>query len=81
METYPSFFADKFGYFPVAKPGAKGQMFATFRDQILPPALRMLHVHSDVDKFEQTRHIKRDVKNNGQASARCIVGWEVATQS
>ena len=81
VESNLSFFADKFGYIPVAKPGAKGQMFAIFRDQILPPALRMLHVHSDVDNFEQTRHIKRDVKNNGMCSARCIVGWEFVARS
>ena len=75
--NHPSFFAEKFGYYPVATPGPKGSMFALFRDKILPQALRMSHVHSDVDDLEQTRHIKRDVKTNGQASARCIIGWDV----
>ena len=82
-----SFFADKFGYRPFNnKPGgAKGAMFATFRDEILPPALAQLQVRSDLDSMstlsDKTQHMKRDVKNSGQSSMRCIVGWEAVNQS
>jgi len=44
-----------------------------------------LQVRSDLDSMstlsDKTHHMRRDVKTNGQASARCIVGWEVATRS
>ena len=82
-----SFFAEKFGYRPFKnKPGRpKGAMFALFRDEILPPALAQLQVRSDLDSMStlsgKTQHMKRDVKNSGQSSMRCIVGWEVVNRS
>ena len=86
VEENLSFFAEKFGYRPFEnKPGgAKGAMFALFRHEILQPALAQLQVRNDLDSMSTlsgtTQHMKRDVKTNGQASARCIVGWEVATR-
>ena len=87
VEKNLSFFAEKFGYVPFKnKPGgAKGAMFATFRDEILPPALAQLQVRSDLDSMstlsDKTQHMKRDVKNSGHSSMRCIVGWEVVNRS
>ena len=85
VEENSSFFAEKFGYRPVAKPGPKGSMFALFRDEILPPALAQSLVRSDLESLStlsgKTKHMKRDVKNSGQSSMRCIVGWEVVNQS
>ena len=75
MEENLSFFAEKFGYRPFEnKPaGPKGAMFALFRDEI------------DLDSMStlsgKTQHMKRDVKNSGQSSMRCIVGWEVVNRS
>ena len=84
VEENSSFFAEKFGYRPVAKPGPKGSMFALFRDEILPPALTQSLVRSDLDSLStlsgKTKHMKRDVKNSGQSSMRCIVGWEVVNR-
>ena len=82
-----SFFAEKFGYRPFEnKPaGPKGAIFALFRDEILPPALAQLQVRSDLESMstlsDTTKHMKRDVKTNGQSSSRCIVGWEVVNRS
>ena len=87
VEENLSFFAEKFGYRPFKnKPGGpKGAMFALFRDEILPPALAQLQVRSDLDSMStlsgKTQHMKRDVKNSGQSSMRCIVGWEVVNRS
>ena len=85
VEKNSIFFAESFGYRPVAKPaGAKGSMFALFRDEILPPALAQLQVRSDCDSLStfmgKAKHMKRDVRNNGQSSMRCIVGWELVHQ-
>ena len=87
VEENLSFFAEKFGYRPFKnKPGGpKGAMFALFRDEILPPALAQSQVRSDLDSMstlsDKTQHMKRDVKNSGQSSMRCIVGWEVVNRS
>ena len=87
VEENLSFFAEKFGYRPFKnKPGGpKGAMFATFRDEILPPALAQLQVRSDLDSMstlsDKTKHMKRDIRNSGQSSMRCIVGWEVVNRS
>ena len=86
VEENLSFFAEKFGYRPFKnKPGGpKGAMFATFRDEILPPALAQLQVRSDLDSMstlsDKTQHVKREVRNSGQSSMRCIVGWEVVNR-
>ena len=53
-----------------------------FRDDILPAALRLGHVRSDVEGAlstmqDQARHVKRvSCRSNGLASARSIEGWE-----
>ena len=77
------FFIDTFHYKPKpGKPaGQLGKMFALFRDQVLPSALRYAHVRSDVEVIlstmqEQQRHVKRAARSDGQVSARSIEGWE-----
>ena len=82
VKSHASFFVDNFGYKPVGKAGQRGAMFALFRDTILPCALRLGHVRSDVEGAlstmqDQARHVKRvPCRNNGLASARSIEGWE-----
>eukprot|EP00966_Prymnesium_polylepis_P213445 4943340-Prymnesium_polylepis.2 len=66
-----SFFVDIFAYAPDRKAGARGSIFALFRDDILPAALRMEHVRSDVEgglsiNHSNTRLMKRVRRNNGQ---------------
>ena len=86
VEDNLSFFAEKFGYrhFKNKPAGPKGSMFALFRNEIIPPALAQSQVRSDVDSLStlsgKTKHMKRDVKNSGQSSMRCIVGWEVVNR-
>ena len=83
VDDHASFFVDKFNYIPDGKAGARGSIFALFRDDILPTALRMEHVRSDVEgdlstNQSNTRLMKRVRRNNGQFSARSIEGWEMA---
>ena len=83
VDNHASFFVDKFAYIPDGKAGAKGSIFALLRDDILPTALRMEHVRSDVEgdlstNQSNTRLMKRVRRNNGQVSARSIEGWEMA---
>ena len=77
------FFIDTFNYTPKAgkSAGQLGKMFALFRDQVLPSALRYAHVRSDVEVIlstmqEQQRHVKRAARSDGQVRARSIEGWE-----
>ena len=82
VDNHASFFVDKFAYAPDGKAGARGSVFALFRDDILPAALRMEHVRSDVEgdlstNQSHTRLMKRVRRNNGQVSARSIEGWEL----
>ena len=83
VDDHASFFVDNFNYIPHGKAGARGSIFALFRDDILPTALRMEHVRSDVEgdlstNQSHTRLMKRVRRNNGQVSARSIQGWEMA---
>ena len=77
VDDHASFFVDNFNYIPHGKAGARGSIFALFRDDILPTALRMEHVRSDVEgdlstNQSHTRLMKRVRRNNGQVSARSI---------
>ena len=83
VANHSSFFVDKFNYAPNGKAGARGSTFALFRDDILPAALRIEHVRSDVEGVlstnqSNTRLMKRVRRNNGKVSARSIEGWEMA---
>ena len=81
VNDHASFFVDNFNYIPHGKAGARGSIFALFRDDILPTALRMEHVRSDVEgdlSTNQERLMKKVARNNGQVSARSIEGWEMA---
>ena len=78
VEKHASFFVDKYNYKPTGKlAGAKGSVFALFRDQILPVTLRMLHVRSDTEQLSaiqsQRRLMKRVRRNNGVVPVRAIV--------
>ena len=86
VEKHASFFVDKFNYKPTRKlAGAKGSVFALFRDQILPVTLRMLHVRSDTEQLSdvlsaiqsQRRLMKRVRRNNGVVPVRAIEGREM----
>ena len=77
VDDHASFFVDNFNYIPHGKAGQRGSIFALFRDDILPTALRMEHVRSDVEgdlstNQSHTRLMKRVRRNNGQVSARSI---------
>ena len=67
---------------PDGKAGQHGKMFALFRDEILPSAVRFGHVRSDVEAVlstisDQGRHVKSlTVRSDGLASVRSIEGWE-----
>ena len=82
VEDHPSFFVDNFNYKPDGKAGQRGKMFALFRDEILPSAVRFGHVRSDVEAVlstisDQGRHVKSlTVRSDGLASVRSIEGWE-----
>ena len=78
---HPVFFAKFFNYKPKGKAGQLGKMFALFRDQVLPQALRYGHVRTDVESTlstmqDQTRHVKCGTRSDGLVSARAIEGWE-----
>ena len=81
FDAHASFFAQKFNYVPLGKPGQRGAMFSLFRDEILQAGLRLGHVRSEVDvgvSTMQERHVKRVAcRVNGQASVRSIEGWEL----
>ena len=74
--------SQKFNYKPkIGKAaGQLGKMFALFRDQVLPAALKYGHVRSDVEATSlsttQDRHVKTATRADGQGSARSIQGWE-----
>ena len=54
------FFAKFFNYKPKGKAGQLGKMFALFRDQVLPQALRYGHVRTDVEATLSTMQDQRD---------------------
>ena len=69
VDDHASFFVDNFNYIPHGKAGQRGSIFALFRDDILPTALRMEHVRSDVEgdlstNQSNTRLMKRVRRNN-----------------
>ena len=78
----PEFLLQKFNYKPkIGKAaGQLGKMFALFRDQVLPAALKYGHVRSDVEATSlsttQDRHVKTATRADGKLSARSIQGWE-----
>ena len=81
VELHASFFVDNFGYKPVGKAGQRGAMFALFRDDILPAALRFGHVRSDVEGAlstmqDQARHVKRVPRCRAAAT-----GWRLHARS
>ena len=81
--AHASFFAQKFNYIPLGKPGQRGAMFSLFRDEILQAGLRFGHVRSEVEvgvSTIQERHVKRVAcRVSGQASVRSIEGWELVS--
>ena len=83
VEAHASFFVDNFSYEPVGKAGQRGEMFALFRDEILPAALELEEPGGESEGGVSTkaRHVKRVKRNNGTASQRSIPGWEMRIDS
>ena len=83
VEAHASFFVDNFSYEPVGKAGQRGEMFALFRDEILPAALELEEPggESEGEVSTNARHVKRVKRNNGTASQRSIPGWEMLNDS
>ena len=83
VEAHASFFVDNFSYEPVGKAGQRGEMFALFRDEILPAALELEEPggESEGEVSTNARHVKRVKRNNGTASQRSIPGWEMRIDS
>ena len=64
LADHPVFFAKffnykPFNYKPKGKAGQLGKMFALFRDQVLPQALRYGHVRTDVEATLSTMRTRR----------------------
>ena len=83
VDDNSSFFVDKFNYIPNGIAGSRGSIFALFRDDILPAALRIEHMRSDIEgglstNQSNTRLMKRVRRNNEKVSATSIEGWELA---
>lgn len=84
VQDHSLFLAKTFGYKAEGKAGQRGKMFAMFRDDILPAALRYGHVRSDADaglstSEIQARHVKRvSCRSDGVPSARSVEGWELS---
>ena len=83
VDAHASFFVDNFSYEPVGKAGQRGEMFALFRDEILPAALELEEPGGESKGGVSTkaRHVKRVKRNNGTASQRSIPGWEMRIDS
>ncbi len=83
VEAHASFFVDNFAYEPVGKAGQRGEMFALFRDEILPAALAAEEPGGDSEGGVSTnaRHVNRVKRNNGTARQRSIPGWEMLNDS
>ena len=76
VEAHASFFVDNFAYEPVGKAGQRGEMFALFRDEILPAALAAEEPGGDSEGgvSRNARHVNRVKRNNGTARQRSIPG-------
>ena len=85
VEAHASFFVDNFSYEPVGKAGQRGEMFALFRDEILPASLAAEEPGGwggeSAGVSTNVRHVKRVKRNNGTASHRSIPGWEMRNDS
>ena len=70
VDKHTPFFVDKFDYMPKGKAGQRGSVFALFRDVILPAALQMEHVRSDVPAtIQKQRRLEKRVRlKNGTVS-------------